>query len=107
MRDSLRDEKGGGRIIRGYVSSAGVVLGGTGFTVTRTAVGRYTLNFLTPFGAPPIVYGTQLIDAGSEWFGLNGAPAAGSAAVYTTKLVAGAVNFTDEAFEFTAIEQER
>ncbi len=45
------------RIVRGIVNSAGTILEGSGFTATRTAVGRYTITFATGFTAnnPPAV----------------------------------------------------
>ncbi|MEX1116421.1 MAG: hypothetical protein WEB53_14315 [Akkermansiaceae bacterium] len=44
------------RIIRGVVAGTGAITSGAGFTVTRTAVGTYTLDFTTNFtGTPTLV----------------------------------------------------
>jgi hypothetical protein len=46
------------RIIRGIVSGNGSILGGLGYTVTRTGVGRYVVSFDTPFTGRPAVTST-------------------------------------------------
>lgn len=43
------------RILRGRVSSTGTLVGGSGFTPSRTGVGLYTITFSTPFSQPPSV----------------------------------------------------
>jgi Carbohydrate-binding module family 5/12 len=45
--------------IRGGFSSTGAVTKGAGFTVTRTAVGFYTINFATAFATPPVFVATN------------------------------------------------
>jgi hypothetical protein len=43
------------RIVRGYVNANGTIDSGSGFTVTHTVVGLYTIYFATPFTARPAV----------------------------------------------------
>jgi len=42
-------------IIRGHINSSGGITTGTGFTVTKTGTGAYTVTFTTPFSAEPTV----------------------------------------------------
>lgn len=51
----LQGALGGNRIIRGTVSSAGAIVVGSGFTVSRTGVGQYTVTFTTAFADHPTV----------------------------------------------------
>lgn len=50
--------------ITGSVSAAGAIVLGSGFTVTKGAVGIYTLNFTTAFAAAPILLLTLTSTAG-------------------------------------------
>jgi len=59
------------RIIRGYFDQAGNVDLGSGFTVTRNSKGDYTINFNTPFSAPPIVTAICGIDNNDGNFTVN------------------------------------
>jgi len=43
------------RIVKGIVRADGTIFNGTGFTVTKTGTGSYTLNFTTPFADVPAV----------------------------------------------------
>jgi hypothetical protein len=43
------------RLVRGEVSSAGVVVRGTGFTATKVGTGLYRVTFNTPFPSDPTV----------------------------------------------------
>lgn len=43
------------RVLMGLVSSAGGVVHGAGFTVTKLGTGNYQINFTAPFAAVPIV----------------------------------------------------
>jgi len=43
------------RRLRGIVDSKGDVLEGSGFTSTRTATGRFTITFNTPFAKTPLI----------------------------------------------------
>jgi hypothetical protein len=52
------------RIVRGTVSGAGGIILGTGFTVSRTSAGRYTITFTTPFSGTPTVTATTEHDPG-------------------------------------------
>lgn len=45
----------GPRIVRGSVNSAGTIVRGSGYTVTKNGTGDYTINFTTPFAATPVV----------------------------------------------------
>lgn len=42
-------------VIRGVVGADGSIVAGSGFTITKVATGRYTINFTTPFGGVPSV----------------------------------------------------
>ncbi len=50
------------RIIRGRVSAAGGLSGGSGFSVVRTATGRYAVTFTQPFQGIPTVTATTTWD---------------------------------------------
>jgi hypothetical protein len=43
------------RIIRGVVAEDGTITSGVGFTVTKTAVGQYTLDFTNDFTGTPVI----------------------------------------------------
>jgi hypothetical protein len=43
------------RIVKGIVRADGTIFNGTGFTITRTGTGAYTLTFTTPFAEVPAV----------------------------------------------------
>lgn len=49
------------RIIRGRISAAGTITTGTGFTVTKTGTGAYTVTFSTAFSAEPTVTATPQV----------------------------------------------
>jgi hypothetical protein len=49
------DTGNGGHAVRGLVSAGGAIGAGTGFALTRTGVGSYTIGFLEPFAEPPVV----------------------------------------------------
>ncbi len=57
------------RIIRGTVNEVGGVVRGSGFTVQRTAPGKYVITFTTPFAGVPTVTATAL--RGLETFIIN------------------------------------
>lgn len=61
-------EEGNLRIIRGTVSSAGAVLYGSGFTVSRssTGTGQYTVNFSLSFSSTPTVTVSGCNDAQAD-----------------------------------------
>jgi hypothetical protein len=46
------------RLIRGVVAADGGILVGSGFTVSKTNIGSYTITFNTPFSGPPSVTAT-------------------------------------------------
>ena len=47
-------------LIHGSVASDGSIVAGTGFTITKTGTGAYTINFTSAFGTVPIVILTSL-----------------------------------------------
>lgn len=51
-------------MLTGIVSGAGAILGGTGFTVVRTALGIYAVTFTTAFAAAPTVLATSAVQNG-------------------------------------------
>lgn len=51
-------------MLTGIVSGAGAILGGTGFTVVRTALGIYAITFTTAFAATPTVLATSAVQNG-------------------------------------------
>jgi len=64
------------RVVHGCVAAAGSILSGSGFTVTKGAAGRYTINVSPPFSTSPTVMVTpnqdgvnQLHNAG--WINSN------------------------------------
>jgi hypothetical protein len=95
---------GGGsapRIVAGRVSSAGAVLAGSGFTVSRTAYGRYVVTFSTAFDDPPVV----VVSRGGGSGRITGEIAAYAEAVSGFNVVAGtssAIDWEDTQWSFTA-----
>ena len=59
----LSDQKANPRAVCGRVNtaSAGTILDGSGFTITRNGTGDLTVTFSTPFSSVPVVVAT------SEW----------------------------------------
>lgn len=51
--------------VTGIISAAGLIAGGTGFTVVKGAAGVYSINYTVPFAALPVV----LIGAVMDIFG--------------------------------------
>jgi hypothetical protein len=49
-----------GAALTGIVAGNGTIIAGTGFTITRTAVGTYTVTFTTPFAAAPVMLGQDV-----------------------------------------------
>jgi hypothetical protein len=49
------------RILRGRISGAGGITTGSGFTVTKTGTGAYTVTFTTPFSAEPTITATPQV----------------------------------------------
>jgi hypothetical protein len=87
------------RTVRGIVGSGGSVVAGAGFTVARTALGRYTVTFTTAFSAPPAVTVTLGSDATTALCFLKQRPAAGSFLVRAINLSSVDV---DVEFDFIA-----
>lgn len=59
------------RCITGEVSGAGAIIAGSGFTVSRTGVGRYVITFSPAFSAAPCVVATAIATSGNETLTLN------------------------------------
>jgi alpha-tubulin suppressor-like RCC1 family protein len=49
------------RIIRGRISGAGGITTGSGFTVSKTGTGAYTVNFTTSFASEPTITATPQV----------------------------------------------
>lgn len=105
MRPPLSGLKGGGRVVRGSVSAAGVVTAGTGFTVTRTGVGLYTVTFLVPFNAPPVFSGSGRRAAAASAIVEQIAPP--TVSILSLATMSGGNAQLDLDFDFHASEQER
>lgn len=89
-------------MIEGYVSSAGVILQGSGFTVTVLGTGLYQINFSTPFGAPPVVTPTFVRMSGPALIAdLDGAPTTTTALIELIDPVA--VARVNGFFQFVAV----
>ncbi|MFN0149437.1 MAG: hypothetical protein ACKVU1_01835 [bacterium] len=89
------------RIIRGRVSAAGGLLGGSGFTVERTALGNYTVTFSQAFTGIPTVTATTVRDLNlSDIIAIDQV----TSAAVSFDVINDAVNgFVDTPFHFTAI----
>jgi hypothetical protein len=61
------------RIIRGVFNTAGNIIVGSGFQVTRNGTGNYTITFNTPFAGPPAVTATTNVINRSALVELTGA----------------------------------
>lgn len=95
---------GGGQvstIVSGNVSGAGAIVAGSGFTVNRTAVGRYTITFTAAFPTVPFVTVSPIIIGGGETALLSGAATITQASISTIQLPG--VTYTDVGFNFHAI----
>jgi hypothetical protein len=99
MKTQDRDVKGLGRIVRGSISAAGGIVRGTGFIVTKTGTGGYTITFLQPFRSIPTVFA---INNGGNGYIVSTANFSLSQCQVFTGIPAGAG--IDGAFDFVAIE---
>lgn len=90
------------RILRGKVSSAGGVAFGTGFTVSRTAVGVYSISFTTAFpsGQYPIVTASAESNGTVARFAMVNSPSNFSV---TIRIVNGSGTAADDDFYFIAV----
>ena len=89
------------RIIRGRVDTDGVKVGGSGFTVVKTATGRYTVTFTQAFNEIPTVTATTV-------WGINLSDIIAMEQITTTTVSFAVHNpvvegFADTGFHFTAI----
>lgn len=89
------------RIIRGLVRGTdGAVLQGSGFTATRTAIGRFTITFNTPFAS----FATATVDTDANSCGgciVQTAGVSSTAANFTIQVPG--VGFADANFHFIAV----
>lgn len=96
---------GGTTIIRGRVNGDGTIAAGTGFSITRTATGRYTITFTSAFSAVPVVLLTPRAGAGGATAAtavidnFNAAPTTTSTRVF----ILSAGTYTDLEWDFMAI----
>lgn len=86
------------RIIRGVVNSAGTILAGTGFTVTKGPTGYYTINFSPSFSGLPAV--TVSPQSGIARIALCTSVTTGATGIWTRDTGGVAV---DNQFNFIAI----
>jgi hypothetical protein len=54
------------RIIRGTIGSSGTIINGSGFTVSRTATGKYSITFVPGFASLPAITATVPDNGGAE-----------------------------------------
>lgn len=85
------------RIIRGRVNSDGTIALGTGFTISKTGTGAYTINFSTTFSSAPTAVASA---TNAAHFSNVGLPSTSSVAVATYNSSAAAA---DAAFNFIII----
>ena len=90
------------RIIRGKVSAAGGISFGSGFTVSRSAVGVYVINFTTAFpaGAWPVVTASAESNGTVARFAMINTPTHLST---TIRIVNGSGTTADADFYFIAV----
>lgn len=77
--------------------STGAIVSGTGFTVSRTAAGTYTITFTSAFSAAPVV-------TANVFGGTSGFVRVAAVTVSTAQLITSGTNGTaaDRDFMFTA-----
>lgn len=88
----------GPRIVRGRVNADGSIAAGSGFTVTKTGVGDYTITFATSFAQAPVTVATG-VDPGVS--ALTGLATATTVRIRTADIN---VAYQDCAFTFIAID---
>jgi hypothetical protein len=88
------------RIVRGKISSAGAIISGEGFTVSRTGEGVYSISWSPSFAAAPVV--TATADYSSSWTRI--ATVVGPTTLSTTIRIVNSDNTSvDNNFYFIAI----
>ena len=87
------------RIVRGVVSAAGTILAGSGFTVTYTGLGAYTVTFDTAFAGLPTISAT--VQSGLSRLVTSTSVGAGSAQFRT--FISNIAAAADHQFHFIAI----
>ncbi len=90
------------RIIRGKVSAAGGISFGTGFSVTRTGVGVYSITYTTPYpsGAWPVITASAESNGTVARFAMINTPTHIAA---TIRIVNGSGTAADADFYFIAV----
>lgn len=89
------------RIIRGRITSNGAIQIGTGFTVTRTAVGLYVIAFNTAFSSTPVLTLSPSVGAtGGPYNAHTNGVTSGSAGI---RIMNGSGTNIDDNFDFIAI----
>ncbi|HWX22605.1 MAG TPA: hypothetical protein VN578_22105 [Candidatus Binatia bacterium] len=87
------------RIVRGAVDGSGNILAGTGFTVSRTGTGAYTVTFTTAFSSEPTVVATVQHGGGAQII-TTGTVTTSSFFVSTWNITGSA---SDQFFHFIAV----
>ncbi len=90
-------------IVRGYVSSAGAVFGGEGFSVSHLATGEYKINFSAAFLDNPVVVANCTTDNGTAGWTAKTSIVDTSHSIIETFAFSGTQN--DANFMFMAIGQ--
>lgn len=96
MRTTIRDTEGVSRVT-GHVLNTGVILAGTGFVVSKTATGQYTIRIPRSVG---LIHATATPDASPGQTANVGTFTSDSFVVYTYSTSTGAAS--DAAFFFEA-----
>ena len=89
------------RIIRGHINSAGGITTGSGFTVTKTGTGAYTVTFTTAFTSEPTVTATPQVGLARIATCTN--VGAGSAQFRTFDVSSSPATAIDQDFHFIAV----
>lgn len=89
------------RILRGIVSSAGAVLNGTGFSVVKTGVGAYTINFTSGFSDLPAITANVQAGLSRTITTTSVTPSSAGFRIFAS----GAESAQDQQFHFIAIGQ--
>ena len=86
------------RLMYGNVNAGGGIINGTGFAVTNTGTGAYTITFATPFSGPPALTANAVANSSLTVMVTSIAPNAATIQIRNGISVLTSANFT-----FTAI----
>lgn len=86
------------RLMYGSVGAGGAIINGTGFAVTNTGTGAYTIVFATPFSGPPALTASAVANSSLTVMVTSIAPN-----VATIQIRNGISVLTSSGFTFTAI----